>query len=155
MTVTLHVNGTEHKVEAEPATPLIFVLRNQLGLTGVKLGCGLEQCGACTVMADGQSVLSCVKTVSEFAGKKIVTIEGLAAHALGSAVQRAFVAENAAQCGYCTPGMVSEVTALLSAKPKPSRPEIVEALNGHLCRCGSHTRIFKAIERVVAEKSNA
>ncbi len=154
MTVTLNVNGAAHEVEADPATPLIFVLRNQLGLTGVKLGCGLEQCGACTVMVDGETVLSCVKTVSEFADKKILTIEGLAVHPVGSAVQNAFVAENAAQCGYCTPGMVTEVTALLGAKPKPTRSEIVEALNGHLCRCGSHLRVFKAIDRVVAEKSN-
>lgn len=150
----LTVNGTAYEIEADPSTPLIFILRNALGLTGIKLGCGLEQCGACTVIADGETHLSCVKTVAEFAGKEIVTIEGLAAHPTGSAVQKAFVAENAAQCGYCTPGMVTEVTALLDRTPNPSRPQIVEALNGHLCRCGSHTRVFKAIDAVVKETAH-
>src|SRR5262245_10215796 len=130
----LRVNGETHEIDADPATPLIFVLRNTLGLTGVKLGCGLEQCGACAVLANGQSALSCSKGISEFAGKDIVTIEGLA----GSAVQAAFVRENAAQCGYCTPGIVVAVTALLAKQPKPDRAAVNEALDKHLCRCGSH-----------------
>ena len=148
MAVTLRVNGAPHEIDADPSTPLIFILRNRLGLTGVKLGCGLEQCGACTVIADGQTALSCVKTLAEFQGKDITTIEGLATHPIGAAVQQAFVAENAAQCGYCTPGMVSEATALLSRNPNPSRAQTVEAMNSHLCRCGSHTRVLKAIGRV-------
>ena len=151
MTLTLRINGADHKIDANPSTPLIFILRNQLGLTGVKLGCGLEQCGVCTVIADGQTALSCVKTVGEFAGKDITTIEGLAAHPVGVAVQKAFVAENAAQCGYCTPGMVSEATALLSRNPNPTRAQTIEAMNSHLCRCGSHTRVLKAIERAGQE----
>lgn len=149
----LTVNGTIHEVEADPSTPLIFILRNRLGLTGVKLGCGLEQCGACTVIVDGDSALSCVKTLGEFAGKDITTIEGLAAHPVGALVQNAFVAENAAQCGYCTPGMVSEATALLARNPAPTRAQAIEAMNSHLCRCGSHTRILKAIERVAGGKN--
>jgi aerobic-type carbon monoxide dehydrogenase small subunit (CoxS/CutS family) len=155
MTISLRVNGIDHSIDADPSTPLIYVLRNQLGLTGTKLGCGLEQCGACTVIANGETAMSCVKTLGEFQGKDITTIEGLAAHPVGSAVQKAFVAENAAQCGYCTPGMVSEATALLSRNANPSRAQTVEAMNGHLCRCGSHTRVLKAIERVAGGKADA
>jgi aerobic-type carbon monoxide dehydrogenase small subunit (CoxS/CutS family) len=143
----LRVNGQSHEIDADPATPLIFVLRNTLGLTGVKLGCGLEQCGACAVLADGKSVLSCSKGISEFAGKEIVTIEGLD----GNAVQQAFVKENAAQCGYCTPGIVVAVTALLATQPKPDRAQINEALHKHLCRCGSHPRVLRAIKRLAEE----
>lgn len=155
MTVSLRVNGATHQIDADPSTPLIYILRNTLGLTGVKLGCGLEQCGACTVIADGATTLSCVKTLGEFQGKDITTIEGLEAHPVGSAVQKAFVAENAAQCGYCTPGMVSEATALLSRNANPSRAQVIEAMNTHLCRCGSHTRVLKAIERVSGGKVDA
>ena len=155
MTISLRVNGIDHSIDADPSTPLIYILRTALGLTGVKLGCGLEQCGACTVIADGETAMSCVKTLGEFQGKDIVTIEGLAAHPIGSAVQRAFVAENAAQCGYCTPGMVSEATALLARVPNPTRTQTIEAMNGHLCRCGSHTRVLKAIERVAEGKADA
>jgi aerobic-type carbon monoxide dehydrogenase small subunit (CoxS/CutS family) len=143
----LRVNGQDHEIDADPATPLLFVLRNTLGLTGAKLGCGLEQCGACAVLADGMATLSCSKGISEFAGKDIVTIEGLA----GNAVQQAFVAENAAQCGYCTPGIVVAVTALLAAQPKPSRTQINEALHKHLCRCGSQPRILRAIKKLSEE----
>jgi aerobic-type carbon monoxide dehydrogenase small subunit (CoxS/CutS family) len=155
MAVTLRVNGTTHAIDADASTPLIYILRNQLGLTGVKLGCGLEQCGACTVIADGQTALSCVKTLGEFAGKDITTIEGLAAHPIGAAVQKAFITENAAQCGYCTPGMVSEATALLSRNTNPTREQTIEAMNTHLCRCGSHTRVLKAIARVAGGKVDA
>jgi len=155
MPISLRINGSDHQIDADPSTPFIYVLRNTLGLTGVKLGCGLEQCGACTVIADGETALSCVKTLGEFQGKDIITIEGLAAHPVGSAVQKAFVAENAAQCGYCTPGMVSEATALLARNPNPSRAQTIEAMNTHLCRCGSHTRVLKAIERVSGGKVDA
>ena len=102
--VTLRVNGTSHEIEADPSEPLVFILRNRLGLTGAKLGCGLEQCGACAVLVDGAPVLSCVRAVSEFEDAEIVTIEGLAEDGIGNDIQRAFVTENAAQCGYCTPG---------------------------------------------------
>ena len=150
MSFTLKVNGTDRRIDSDPSTPLIFILRNKLGLMGVKLGCGLEQCGACAVLADGKSVLSCSKAASEFAGKAIVTVEGLA----GNAVQQAFVAENAAQCGYCTPGIVIAVTALLAAQPKPDRAAVNEALHKHLCRCGSQPRVLRAIQKL-AEGTHA
>lgn len=148
--ITLRVNGADHPVDADPATPLLFVLRNQLGLTGAKLGCGLEQCGACAVMIDGESVLSCVRAVSEFEGNDIRTVEGLAEGGSPNAVQRAFIAECAAQCGYCTGGLVVAVTALLQANPNPNRADINAALADHLCRCGSHVRVLKAIDRLAA-----
>lgn len=151
MAISLRINGVERRIDTDPSTPLIFVLRNQLGLTGVKLGCELEQCGACTVIVDGATALSCVKTLGEFAGKDVTTVEGLASHPEGAAVQRAFVAENAAQCGYCTPGMVTEATALLARNANPTRAQTIEAMNTHLCRCGSHTRVLKAIERAGQE----
>ena len=147
MALTLRINGQTHEIDADPATPLIFILRNRLGLMGVKLGCGLEQCGACAVLADGQSVLSCSKAASEFVGKEIVTIEGLAANA----VQQAFIEENAAQCGYCTAGIVVAVTALLAEQPNPDRAAVNMALHKHLCRCGSQPRVLRAIERLARE----
>lgn len=147
-TITLRVNGASRDVEADPATPLIYVLRNQLDLTGPKLGCALEQCGACAILVDGEPVLSCVRAVSEFEGQDITTVEGLAAIGECSDVQRAFVEESAAQCGYCTPGIVVAVTALLKSNPEPGDTEIQEALHGHLCRCGSHARVIKAVRRL-------
>ena len=147
----LHVNGTVHHVEADPSTPLIFVLRNQLDLTGAKLGCGLEQCGACAVLVDGEPVLSCVRAVSEFEKREIVTVEGLAEDGEFSDIQRAFIEENAAQCGYCTPGIVIAVTALLDRNRRPEDGEIRQALKDHLCRCGSHSSVLRAIDRLVAE----
>ena len=147
----LHVNGVLHRVQADPSTPLIFVLRNQLDLTGAKLGCGLEQCGACAVLVDGEPVLSCVRAVSEFEKREIVTVEGLAEDGEFSDVQRAFIEENAAQCGYCTPGIVIAVTALLDRNRRPDDGEIREALKDHLCRCGSHSSVLRAIDRLVAE----
>lgn len=145
----LRVNGQTHEIDADPSTPLIFVLRNTLGLTGTKLGCGLEQCGACAVLADGKPEFSCSKGLSEFAGKDIVTIEGLS----GNRVQEAFIAENAAQCGYCTPGIVIAVTALLERQPKPDRAAINDALHKHLCRCGSHPRVLRAIKRLIEDSA--
>jgi len=155
MPISLRINGSDHQIDADSSTPLIYVLRNTLGLTGVKLGCGLEQCGACTVIADGETALSCVKTLGEFVGKDVTTIEGLGGHPIGALVQKAFIAENAAQCGYCTPGMVSEATALLSRNANPSRAQVIEAMNTHLCRCGSHARVLKAIARVSGGKVDA
>lgn len=147
----LRVNGATNRVEADPSTPLIYVLRNHLQLTGAKLGCGLEQCGACAVLVDGEKVLSCVRAVSEFEGRDIVTVEGLARDGEPSPVQRAFIEEGAAQCGYCTTGIVIAVTALLDRNRRPSGEEIRDALHDHLCRCGSHARVLAAIDRVIAE----
>ena len=147
----LQVNGKSHHLDTDSDTPLLQVLRNQLGLTGAKLGCGLEQCGACAVLVDGESRLTCAAAASEFEGKNIVTVEGLANGGTLSDVQRAFVTETAAQCGYCTPGMVIAVTGLFQREPKPSDARVREALAGHLCRCGSHTRILAAIDRLRQE----
>ena len=150
-TLAITVNGTHREIEADPATPLIYVLRNQLGLVGAKLGCGLEQCGACAVIADGEKVLSCVRAVSEFAGKEIVTVEGLAGDGELNPVQRAFLEEGAAQCGYCTGGLIVAIAAFLKAAPQPDRQGAIEALDGHLCRCGAHADVLRAIDRLLAE----
>lgn len=150
---TLRVNGVVHQVEAEPATPLIFVLRGQLGLMGPKLGCGLEQCGACAVLVDGESTLSCVRAVSEFENADIVTVEGMAADRAGADIQRVFVEEGAAHCGYCTPGLVVATAALLARNRSPDDGAIREALNDHLCRCGSHNRVLRAVRRLAGEGS--
>ncbi len=147
MTLELRVNGATHEVDVAPDTPLIFVLRNALKLTGAKLGCGLEQCGACAVLADGEVTLSCVSAVESFVGKEIVTIEGIGATELGRRVQEAFVDATAAQCGYCTSGLVVAATGLLKNQPRPDRDTIREALTPHLCRCGSHPRVLRAVER--------
>ena len=152
--IVLRVNGTSHEIEANPSTPMIYVLRNQLGLTGAKLGCELEQCGACAVLADGEPVLICVRPVSEFSGREILTVEGLVEDERCNDVQRVFIEEGAAQCGYCTPGIVIATTALLNRTRDPSEADIYEALHGHLCRCGSHTRVLKAIHRLVQERAS-
>ena len=151
----LSINGEIRHVACDPDMPLVYLLRNHLGLTGSKLGCGLEQCGACTVLVDGKSELSCVRAASEFVGREIVTVEALENDRVGSSVQRAFMSEGAAQCGYCTTGLVVEVTSLLARNPSPSREDIGEALHGHLCRCGSHARVVAAIQRASAELSHA
>ena len=150
MTIALTVNGEPHEIDADPATPLIFILRNHLGLMGAKLGCGLEQCGACAVLVDGESVLSCNAAAGDFAGRAIVTIEGLAPSGTASAVQQAFIDENAAQCGYCTAGIIVATTALLAKNAQPSRSDVAAALDKHLCRCGSHNRVLRAIDRLSA-----
>ena len=151
--LSLEVNGAVHEVEADPATPLLLVLRNRLGLTGAKLGCGLEQCGACAVLVDGEATLSCVRAVSEFEGRRIVTVEGLGAEGELSDVQRAFVKEGAAQCGYCTPGLVVAITALLERDARPDPAAIRAALQHHLCRCGSHAAVLRATVRLVQERA--
>ena len=147
--ILLRINGTEHRIHCDPATPLLFVLRNQLGLAGAKLGCGLEQCGACAVLMDGVSQLTCATGVGEFQGRDIVTVEGLSNGGTLSAVQQAFVDAGAAQCGYCTPWMVVAVTAMLDRAPSPTKVEITEALTPHLCRCGAHPRILEAVARLI------
>ncbi len=150
--MTLQVNGAAHEVEAEPDTPLLLVLRNQLGLTGAKLGCGLEQCGACAVLVDGEAMLSCVRPAAAFEGQTIVTAEGLAAEGELNDVQRAFVAEGAAQCGYCTPGLVIALTALFGRTAHPDQATVRAALRGHLCRCGSHAAVLRATRRLAQER---
>jgi len=147
VTLSLTINGKKHQVTSEPDTPLIYVLRDELGLKGTKLGCGLEQCGACAVLVDGKAVLSCVSAVEAFDRKEITTIEGIADSELGRRVQDAFVETSAAQCGYCTAGLVVATTALLSHNPKPDKDDITEALTPHLCRCGSHPRVLRAVKR--------
>jgi nicotinate dehydrogenase subunit A len=146
-TITLSVNGQPHTVTAEPDTPLLYVLRNDIGLSGPKFGCGLAQCGACTVIAGDQAVRSCSVPVSAAAGKAITTVEGLGTPERPHPLQAAFVAEQAAQCGYCISGMIMQAKAILDRNPKASDAEIRQGMAGNLCRCGTHTRIMKAIKR--------
>lgn len=146
MTLRLQINGDIHEVSDDPDTPLVYVLRDTLKLKGTKVGCGLEQCGACAVLIDGEVKLSCVTPVQAFEGCEITTIEGIEDTIIGKRVQDAFVQASAAQCGYCTPGLVVAVTALLKATPSTGRQEIKQALTPHLCRCGSHPRILRAVE---------
>jgi nicotinate dehydrogenase subunit A len=146
MAVTITVNGKRHTVAAPNDTPLLYVLRNELNLTGPKFGCGLGQCGACTVHVGDVATRSCVMPVSAVQAP-VTTIEGLGTPAKPHAMQTVFIAEQAGQCGYCIPGMVMSATALLMRRPKPSDSEIRAALDGNLCRCGSHMRILRAVRR--------
>jgi len=143
----LKVNGREHQVEAEADTPLLYVLRGELGLNGAKFGCGLGQCGACTVLVDGQAVFSCLTPIAVLAGREVRTVEGLGTPEAPGPVQRAFIAEQAAQCGYCIAGMVMRAQALLERNPHPSDPEIRDHMAVNLCRCGTHMRILAAVRR--------
>jgi nicotinate dehydrogenase subunit A len=144
----LSVNGAARKVDVrDPDEPLLYVLRNRLGLTGAKFGCGLGQCGACMVLVDGAAVPSCQLAVSKAAGAKITTVEGLGTASKPHRLQAAFVAEQAAQCGYCVTGMVMTAAALLDKRPEPSQAEVKAALAGNLCRCGTHERIVNAVLR--------
>ena len=149
--ITLDVNGGRHTVEVDPNTPLALVLRNRLGLTGVKVGCSLEQCGACAVLVDGESALSCVRSVAEFAGRRIETVEGLGTPERPGPVQQALIDARAAQCGYCTPGLVVAITALLRRDPHPREDAIRTALAPHLCRCGAHPRVLRAVRALASE----
>jgi nicotinate dehydrogenase subunit A len=150
MPISLTVNGSEVAVAADPDTPLLDVLRNHLGLVGAKFGCGLEQCGCCMVLVDGRPEKSCGKAVSTVAGKQIVTIEGLGTREQPHPLQQAFLDEQAGQCGYCLPGIIVTAKALLDRNPAPSREEIALALDDNICRCGSHARILRAVERAAA-----
>ena len=143
---TLTVNGRKVTAEADPATPLLWVLRDTLGLTGTKFGCGASLCGACTVHLDGRAIRSCVTPISEAADKSITTIEGLSSNR-SHPLQRAWIAEDVPQCGYCQSGMIMTAAALLKEKPKPTDQEIDAALGGHICRCGTYQRIRKAVHR--------
>ena len=150
MTVTLHVNGSRHTVDAAPDTPLALVLRSRLGLTGTKVGCALEQCGSCAVLVDGEATLSCLRPAAEFEGRRIETVEGLGTPQTPGTAQQALLDERAAQCGYCTPGLVVAITALLRRDPHPDDRTIRAALRPHLCRCGAHPRVLRAVRRLAA-----
>jgi nicotinate dehydrogenase subunit A len=152
MAISLEVNGERKTVAAAPETPLLYVLRNDLGLNAAKYGCGFGQCGACTVIVDGEAVRSCVTPASSVVGKKIVTLEALGTSAKPGALQRAFIAEQAAQCGYCVAGMLMSAEALLARTPNPSEAQIRSALDRNLCRCGTHNRIVRAVQRAAKER---
>jgi nicotinate dehydrogenase subunit A len=148
------VNGKDHQVQADPSTPLLYVLRNEVGLRGARFGCGLAECGACTVQLDGKAVRSCVTRVSQASGKAITTLEGLGTESSPSKLQKAFIDQQAVQCGYCIPGMIVEADAFLKGKPRPSATEVKTALAGHLCRCGTHYRIVRAVLQAAGTLSN-
>ena len=145
--VKLTVNGREHDVSADPDTPLLYVLRDELALNGAKFGCGLGQCGACTVMVDGKAVFSCVTPILLLEDKQVTTVEGLGTLDNPGPMQRAFMEEQAAQCGYCIPGMMMRAQALLQNNPLVSDADIRAALQPNLCRCGTHMRILRAVKR--------
>jgi nicotinate dehydrogenase subunit A len=149
--ITLHVNGTPRAVDDDPQTPLLYVLRGTLQLNAAKYGCGLAQCGSCVVLIDGEAVPSCVMPIAALEGKKITTLEGLGAGPASSALQRAFIAEQAAQCGYCTAGMIVRAHALLTRNPAPSDAQIREHMEPNLCRCGVHLRVLRAVRRASDE----
>ena len=144
--LVISVNGKRHGVEATPDTPLLYVLRNELRLHGPRFGCGLAQCGACTVQADGKPIRSCITPASAVKGKEITTLEGLGSSEKPSRLQASFIANQAAQCGYCTNGMIMASDAFLKRNPRPTEDEIKKAMNPYLCRCGTHFRIVKAIK---------
>ena len=150
---TLHVNGTARTVEAEPGTPLLHLLRDDLALDGPLFGCGLGQCGACTVLIDGDAYRSCIQPVERIGARPIVTVEGLLERNRPGRVQQAFIDEQAAQCGYCTAGMVVSATALLRKTPQPTDAQIRTALEGNLCRCGTQQRVVRAVKRAAGESA--
>jgi nicotinate dehydrogenase subunit A len=149
--ISLVVNGKKHVVDVSPDTPLLYVLRNDLGLNGPKFGCGLGQCGACTVIMDSNAVLSCVMPVERAIGHKIVTLEGLGSPEMPHPLQKAFIEEQAAQCGYCVNGMIMRSKVLLDRTPNPTEQEIRNALSHNLCRCGTHLNIIRAVQRAAKE----
>jgi isoquinoline 1-oxidoreductase len=149
MTITLNVNGKDHQIDATPDTPLLYVLRENLKLNGAKYGCGLGQCGACTVHLDGKAVRSCVTPLAAVGSRKVRTIEGLGTVEKMNPLQQAFAHEQAAQCGYCISGMIMRAQALLDVNPTPSEAQIRHHMQPNLCRCGTHMRILRAIRRAV------
>jgi len=152
--VRLNVNGVDRAVRAEQATPLAYVLRNELGLTGTRIGCGANQCGACYALIDGHAVATCDTPLWAVAGKRIVTVEGLGTREHPHALQRAFIDEQAAQCGYCLSGILISAAALLAHNPDPSESEVRAALDRNLCRCGTHNRIVRAVLRAAQEAAS-
>jgi aerobic-type carbon monoxide dehydrogenase small subunit (CoxS/CutS family) len=151
MPVVLTVNGEARATNADPTTPLIFVLRNDFSLYGAKLGCAAEQCGSCTVLLDDEPAFACSVTVESARHRAVTTLEGLGSRTRPHALQRAFLAENAAQCGFCTAGMIVRAAALLQRNAEPSDADIRRAMEGNLCRCGAHPRILRAIKRAAAQ----
>jgi nicotinate dehydrogenase subunit A len=151
MAISLKVNGQSRRVNAKPDTPLLYVLRNDLALNGAKFGCGLGQCGACTVLLDGKAVRSCQTTIESLNDAEITTIEGLGTVDKLHPLQKAFIDEQAAQCGYCSNGMIMAAKELLDRKPKPTEKDVREALAGNLCRCGTHNRIVRAVLRAAQD----
>jgi nicotinate dehydrogenase subunit A len=150
--ISLKVNGAPRAVDTDPEMPLLYVLRNDLKFNGPKFGCGLGQCGACTVIMDGKAIRSCVTPVGTVGAKPVTTLEGLGSVKKMHPLQKAFMDEQALQCGYCINGMIMSAKALLDATPKPTDAQIKEALAGNLCRCGTHTRILRAIKRASGQK---
>lgn len=148
--ITLTVNGQEHTIDVSPDTPLLWVLRDTLGLTGTKYSCGIGLCGTCTIHLDGEATRSCTLPVSEVAGRSITTIEGLSPDG-SHPVQQAWLAEKVTQCGYCQPGQIMAATALLAHNPQPTDADIDAAMSGQLCRCGTYQRVRRAIHRVAEE----
>jgi isoquinoline 1-oxidoreductase alpha subunit len=148
--IAFTLNGKGVRVEAEPDAPLLWVIREHLSLTGTKFGCGIAQCGACTVHIEGNPTRSCVTSISSVAGKKVTTIEGLSPDS-SHPLQKAWIAEQVPQCGYCQSGQIMQAAALLAKNPRPSREEIVAHMNGNICRCGTYPRIVKAIQRAAKE----
>ena len=149
MSVTLTVNGRQHVLDVDPSTPLLYVLRDDLGLNAAKFGCGLGQCGACTVLADGKAVFSCLMSAAASQGRQITTVEGLADGGGPGRTPQAFIDEQAAQCGYCIAGMIMRAQALLEHNPHPTDAEIRRHMEPNLCRCGTHMRILRAVHRAV------
>jgi len=152
--ITLTVNDKAHQIEADPMTPLLYVLRDDLGLNGAKFGCGLGQCGACTVIVDGAAVYSCLTPLAALEGRRVVTVEGLGTIERPGPLQQAFIEEQAAQCGYCTAGMIMRAQALLDRNPAPSNADIRAGMAANLCRCGTYLRIIRAIRRAGASGHN-
>lgn len=151
--MSIRVNGELCEIDGDVQTPLIFVMRNEWNLTGPKLGCGAEQCGACAVLCDGASTLTCVTPASAFVGREITTVEAIATTPLGQRIAASFALERAGQCGYCIPGIVTAAYALLLDNARPSRDDFCRALEPHLCRCGSHAAILRALQRVADDST--
>lgn len=154
-TISLNVNGRSHSLELDPATPLLYVLSDDLALNGPKFGCGLGQCGACTVIANGRAIRSCTTPVGTVAGADLTTLDGLGTPANPHPLQKVFIDEQAAQCGFCLSGVILTAKALLDRNPTAGEPEIREALSGVLCRCFTHTRMLRAISKYAQERRNA
>jgi len=150
MTIALQVNGDSHDIDADPSTPLLYVLRNELALHGPRFGCGLGQCGACLVHLDGRAAFSCILPIAAVGGRKITTLEGLLENGKPNKLQQAFIDEQAAQCGYCISGMVMRAETLLRVNPRPTDDEIRRHMRPNLCRCGTHAAIMRAIKRAAA-----
>src|SRR3979411_180890 len=154
MAFTIKVNGQTHSVDVDGDTPLLWVLRDVLGMTGTKFGCGMALCGACTIHVDGKPVRSCITPIAAVAGKRITTIEAIGATAAGKKIQQAWIALDVPQCGYCQSGQIMSATALLAAKPKPSDADIDAAMSGNICRCGTYVRIREGIKHAAHGLAN-